>query len=72
MTSRCAVIKRCSGIRTATRSQRKPPTTFLLPPGSELPRVAMSEFRLTKRARADLIDIYEFTERKFGAYQAEA
>ena len=32
----------------------------------------MSEFRLTERARTDLIDIYGFTERKFGAYQAEA
>ena len=32
----------------------------------------MSEFRLTDRARADLIDIYDFTETKFGAYQADA
>jgi toxin ParE1/3/4 len=32
----------------------------------------MAEYRLTDRARADLIDIYDFTERKFGAYQAEA
>ncbi|WP_249130054.1 type II toxin-antitoxin system RelE/ParE family toxin [Bradyrhizobium sp. AUGA SZCCT0283] len=30
------------------------------------------ECRLTQRARADLIDIYDFTEGKFGAYQAEA
>jgi toxin ParE1/3/4 len=32
----------------------------------------MAEYRLTERARADLIDIYDFTEGKFGAYQAEA
>jgi len=32
----------------------------------------MTEYRLTQRARADLIDIYDFTEEKFGAYQAEA
>jgi toxin ParE1/3/4 len=32
----------------------------------------MAEFRLTDRARADLIDIYDFTESKFGAYQADA
>jgi len=44
----------------------------LLLPGSELPRAAMAEFRLANRARADLIDIYDFTESKFGAYQADA
>jgi toxin ParE1/3/4 len=32
----------------------------------------MAEYRLTERARADLINIYDFTESKFGAYQAEA
>lgn len=32
----------------------------------------MADYRLTDRARADLIDIYDFTERKFGVYQAEA
>jgi toxin ParE1/3/4 len=32
----------------------------------------MAEYRLTQRARANLIDIYDFTEGKFGAYQAEA
>jgi toxin ParE1/3/4 len=32
----------------------------------------MADCRLTQRARADLIDIYDFTESKFGAYQAEA
>jgi toxin ParE1/3/4 len=31
----------------------------------------MAEYRLTERARADLISIYDFTERKFGSYQAE-
>lgn len=32
----------------------------------------MAEFSLSHRARADLIAIYDFTESKFGAYQAEA
>jgi toxin ParE1/3/4 len=32
----------------------------------------MAEYRLTDRARADLIDIYDFTESRFGAYQADA
>jgi toxin ParE1/3/4 len=32
----------------------------------------VAEFRLSRRARADLIDIYTFTEAKFGPYQAEA
>jgi toxin ParE1/3/4 len=32
----------------------------------------MAEYRLTDRARVDLIDIYDFTESKFGAYQADA
>jgi toxin ParE1/3/4 len=37
-----------------------------------LPRDAMAEYRLTDRVRSNLIDIYDFTESKFGAYQAEA
>jgi toxin ParE1/3/4 len=32
----------------------------------------VAEFRLSTRARAQLIDIYVFTESRFGAYQAEA
>ena len=32
----------------------------------------MAEYRISDRARADLIDIYDFTESKFGEYQAEA
>jgi toxin ParE1/3/4 len=32
----------------------------------------MAEYRLSDRARADLIDIYDYTESKFGAYQADA
>jgi toxin ParE1/3/4 len=32
----------------------------------------MAEYRLTDRARADLIDIYDFTESRFGEYQADA
>ena len=32
----------------------------------------MAEFRLSLRARADLLDIYAFTDAKFGRYQAEA
>jgi toxin ParE1/3/4 len=37
-----------------------------------LPRAVTAEFRLTEGARADLIDIYDFTESKFGSYQADA
>ena len=33
---------------------------------------AMAEYRLSERTRADLIDIYDFTESRFGKYQAEA
>ena len=32
----------------------------------------MAEYRLSLRARADLLDIYAFSEAKFGRYQAEA
>jgi toxin ParE1/3/4 len=32
----------------------------------------VAEFRLSERARADLTDIYEFTARTFGPYQADA
>ena len=32
----------------------------------------MAEFRLSRRAHADLLDIYAFTEATFGSYQAEA
>jgi toxin ParE1/3/4 len=32
----------------------------------------VTEYRITDRARANLIDIYDFTESRFGAYQAEA
>jgi toxin ParE1/3/4 len=32
----------------------------------------MASFRLSDRARANLIDIYDFTEARFGAYQADA
>jgi toxin ParE1/3/4 len=32
----------------------------------------VAEFRLSRKARADLLDIFTFTEAKFGAYQAEA
>ena len=72
VTSRSAAIKSCSGIRIATRSPRTRPTIFWPPPGSELPHVVMAEYKLAQRARADLIDIYDFTEGRFGAYQAEA
>jgi toxin ParE1/3/4 len=41
-------------------------------PGNGSPRVAMADYRLTERARADLIGIYDFTESKFGSYQADA
>jgi plasmid stabilization system protein ParE len=32
----------------------------------------MAEYRLSVRARSQLIDIYEFTNATFGPYQAEA
>ena len=32
----------------------------------------VSEYRLSLRARADLINIYAFTDARFGRYQAEA
>lgn len=32
----------------------------------------MSEYRLSLKARSDLIDIYRFTDALFGRYQAEA
>lgn len=32
----------------------------------------MAEFRLSERAERDLIEIYDYTEQQFGAYQAEA
>jgi len=70
--NRCVVIKRCSSIQTVTRSPRILRTAFSPPLGSALQRAVMAEFRLTERARADLIEIYDFTERKFGAYQADA
>ena len=44
-----------------------------MPPlGSGLPNAAMPEHGLSERTRADLIDIYDFTESRFGKYQAEA
>lgn len=32
----------------------------------------MAEFRLSLRARADLLDIYTFSDSSFGRYQADA
>lgn len=32
----------------------------------------MSAYRLSRKARADLIDIYTFTDQQFGRYQADA
>jgi toxin ParE1/3/4 len=32
----------------------------------------MAEYRLTEHARANLIEIYDFTESTFGTYQADA
>lgn len=32
----------------------------------------MAEFRLSVRARSDLLDIYAFSDAKFGRYQADA
>jgi toxin ParE1/3/4 len=33
---------------------------------------AMADYRLSVRARSQLLDIYEFTAATFGQYQAEA
>ena len=33
---------------------------------------SVASYRLTVRAKHDLLDIYDFTDRKFGRYQAEA
>jgi toxin ParE1/3/4 len=44
----------------------------LRPHGSGSQRAAMAKYQLTDRARADVIDIYDFTTSKFGTYQAEA
>jgi toxin ParE1/3/4 len=70
--SKFVAIRSYSGILTATRSRPIRPTISSLPPGSELPLAAMAEYRLTDRARADLVGIYDFTESKFGSYQADA
>lgn len=35
-------------------------------------RLAVADFRLSERAERDLIEIYDYTEETFGAYQAEA
>lgn len=35
-------------------------------------RHAVAEFRLSARAERDLIEIYDYTEETFGAYQADA
>ena len=32
----------------------------------------MADFRLSERAERDLIEIYDYTEENFGAYQADA
>jgi toxin ParE1/3/4 len=32
----------------------------------------VAEFRLSERAERDLIEIYDYTEETFGAYQADA
>jgi toxin ParE1/3/4 len=32
----------------------------------------VAEFKLSARAEADLLDIYEYTENTFGTYQADA
>ena len=42
------------------------------PRGNALLNATMAEYRLSERTRADLIDIYDFTESRFGEYQAEA
>lgn len=43
-----------------------------MPPRGSAWRNVVAEFRVSERARADLIDIYEYTAATFGQYQAEA
>ncbi|WP_439398844.1 type II toxin-antitoxin system RelE/ParE family toxin [Bradyrhizobium sp. PMVTL-01] len=43
-----------------------------MPRANVLLNAAMAEYRLSERTRADLIDIYDFTESRFSKYQAEA
>lgn len=71
-TSKCVVIRSYSDTLIAIRSQPTHQTKFLLRPDNGSLRVAMAEYRVTQRARADLIGIYDFTETKFGSYQANA
>jgi toxin ParE1/3/4 len=70
--SRYADIRNCFGTLTAALSPRTLPTIFSPLPGSGLPHGAVAEYRLAERARVDLIDIYDFTEGRFGTYQADA
>jgi toxin ParE1/3/4 len=44
----------------------------LLPREQKSQRVAMADYRLSHRARENLVEIYNFTESQFGAYHAEA
>jgi toxin ParE1/3/4 len=71
-TSKYAGIRNYFGIPTAIPSPRTAPRTFSQRPGNGLLHAAMAEYRLTERARTDLIEIYDFTEGKFGTYQADA
>lgn len=50
-------------------SPRINPTTFWPPLGNELPLGVMAEYRLTERARADLIGIYDFTDELAAGYR---
>ena len=70
--SKYADIRNCFDILTATLSPRTLPTTFSLLPENGSPHVAVAEYRLTERARVDLINIYDFSEERFGTYQADA
>jgi toxin ParE1/3/4 len=71
-TSKCVVIRSYSDILIAIRSPPTRQTKFLRRPDNGSLRVAMAEYQLTQRARADLIGIYDFTESKFDSYQADA
>ena len=71
-TSKYADIRSCFDTLTATLSPPTLPTIFSPLPGNGLRRAAVAEYRLTERARVDLIDIYDYTEGRFGAYQADA
>ena len=43
-----------------------------MPRHNGAPQFAVAEFKLSARAETDLLEIYDYTERVFGSYQADA